>query len=198
MVKLLDFADRLNALERDPNPFALVTAAHLFTGRTRHDPEARFRFKRRLVRLLYRHGWERQRILDLFAVIDWMMRLPDALEQALWREIQTIEGERQMAYVTSIVRLAMQRGRQEGFKEGEAYGEALGEARGEARGQARGQARGRVEGQVEFLARLLIKRFGPLSGEIQARLAQATSDQLERWGERLLEAPTLESVFEEH
>jgi hypothetical protein len=38
-----------------------------------------------------------QRILDLFAVIDWMMRLPDPLEQALWNEVQTIEGERKMA-----------------------------------------------------------------------------------------------------
>jgi hypothetical protein len=66
--------------------------------------------KRRLVRLLYRQGWDRQRILALFAVIDWMMRLPDALEQALWNEIQTIEGERKMAYVTSVDRLAVQRG----------------------------------------------------------------------------------------
>jgi hypothetical protein len=43
------------------------------------------------VRWLYRHGWDRQRILDLFAVIDWMMWLPDALKPALWNEIQTIK-----------------------------------------------------------------------------------------------------------
>jgi hypothetical protein len=118
VVKLLDFADRLEALEADANPFALITAAHLYTARTRHDPQARYGFKRRLVRLLYRHGWDRQRILDLFAVIDWMMRLPDALEQALWNEIQTIEGERKMAYVTSVERLAIQRGQQEGEAKG--------------------------------------------------------------------------------
>ena len=38
-----------------------------------------------LVRLLYRRGWDRQRILDLFAVLDWMMRLPDVLERKLWQ-----------------------------------------------------------------------------------------------------------------
>jgi hypothetical protein len=174
VVKLLDFADRLEALEADANPFALITAAHLYTARTRHDPQARYGFKRRLVRLLYRHGWDRQRILDLFAVIDWMMRLPDPLEQALWNEIQTIEGERKMAYVTSVERLAVQRGLQQG------------------------EEKGRVEGQAELVARLLTKRFGPLSAETQARLAQATSDQLERWGERLLDADSLEGVFDDH
>jgi hypothetical protein len=125
-VKLLAFADRLEALEADANPFALVTAAHLYTARTRLDPEARFGFKRRLVRLLYRHGWARQRILDLFAVIDWMMRLPDALERRLWQEIQVIEGETKMAYVTSVERLAIQdgeaRGREEGRVEGREEG----------------------------------------------------------------------------
>jgi hypothetical protein len=178
VVKLLEFADRLATLARDPNPFALVTAAHLYTARTRHDPEARFRFKRRLVRLLYRHGWDRQRILDLFAVIDWMMRLPDALEQVLWSEIQTIEGERKMAYVTSVERLAIQRGLQEG--------------------EEKGRMEGRMEGQADLLTRQLTKRFGPLAPEIQARLTQATSDQLERWGERLLDAESLDGVFDDH
>jgi hypothetical protein len=182
VAKLLDYADRLKALETDANPFALITAAHLYTARTRHDPQARYGFKRRLVRLLYRHGWNRQRILDLFAVIDWMMRLPDALEQALWNEIQTIEGERKMAYVTSVERLANQRGQQEG----------------EARGRVEGRVEGRFEGRVEFLARLLTKRFGPLSSEIHARLTQATTEQLERWGERLLDAESLDGVFDDH
>jgi flagellar biosynthesis/type III secretory pathway protein FliH len=111
-----------------------------------------------------------------------MMRLPDALEQALWTEIQTIEGERKMAYVTSVERLAIQRGLQEG----------------EAKGRVEGEAKGRVEGQADLLARQLTKRFGTLSAEIQARLAQATSDQLERWGERLLDADSLDGVFDDH
>ena len=46
--------------------------------------------------------------------------------------------------------------------------------------------------------RLLTKRFGPLSADIHARLMQATTDQLERWGERLLDAESLEDVFDDH
>jgi flagellar biosynthesis/type III secretory pathway protein FliH len=115
---------------------------------------------------------------DAHARIDWMMRLPDALEQALWNEIQAIEGERKMAYVTSVERLAIQRGQQEG--------------------EAKGRAKGRVEGQAELVARLLTKHFGTLSAEIHARLGRVNSDQLERWGERLLDADSLDCVFDDH
>ncbi len=82
--------------------FAIVTAAHLHTRQTKNDPQKRYQAKRTLVRLLYTHGWDRQRILDLFAVLDWMMRLPDGLEQKLWQDIEQIEGETRMRYVTSV------------------------------------------------------------------------------------------------
>jgi len=176
--ELLDFDDRLGALETDPNPLALVTAAHLYTVRTRHDPAARFQFKRRLVGLLYGQGWDRQRILDLFAILDWMMRLPDALERRLWQEIRAIEEAGEMPYLTSIERLAIERGRQEGQREGRREGE--------------------VHGRAALLAIQLVKRFGPLSEAIQVRLGQATPEQLDHWGERLLEAATLDAVFEDH
>ena len=46
VVKLLEYAGRLEHLETDPNPFALVTAAHLRTRQTKNDPEARYQAKR--------------------------------------------------------------------------------------------------------------------------------------------------------
>jgi hypothetical protein len=52
-----------------------VTAAQLMTLRTRHDDLRRFAAKRQLVRLLYAQGWNRQRVIDLFAIIDWMLAL---------------------------------------------------------------------------------------------------------------------------
>ncbi len=36
--RLLDDANRTKSLLEDPNPFALVTAAHLFTRRPKGDP----------------------------------------------------------------------------------------------------------------------------------------------------------------
>jgi len=178
VVKLLDYADQDQNLEANPNPFALVTAAHLRTRQTKHNPEQRYQAKRTLVRLLYTHGWSRQRVLDLFSVLDWMMRLPDGLAQQLWRDIAQIEGETQMKYVTSVERLAIEQGMQQG--------------------EARGHAEGEAEGEAAVLTRQLNKRFGPLSPETAQRLQSATPEQLEVWTDRILDAPTLAAVFSEH
>ena len=78
--KLIDREGELATLPADPNPFALVTVAHLLTRRTRDAPYDRFQAKRRLVRLLYERNWSKTRILGFFAVLDWMMRLPEELE----------------------------------------------------------------------------------------------------------------------
>ena len=53
VVKLLDYASQTESRLEDPNPFALVTAAHLFTRRTKGDPEQRYAAKWRLAKLLY-------------------------------------------------------------------------------------------------------------------------------------------------
>ncbi|HNV90818.1 MAG TPA: cytosolic protein, partial [Thauera aminoaromatica] len=118
VAKLVDHAADEAALLCNPNPFALVTAAHLYTRRTRRSPIARFDAKRRLVRLLYERDWTRQRILDFFSVLDWMMRLPREFEQRLWQDIENIEGERKVKYVTSVERLAIERGLQKGMEQG--------------------------------------------------------------------------------
>jgi hypothetical protein len=99
ITKLLDHELRLEQLQEDANPFALVTAAHLLTRRTRGDAERRYEAKLRLIRLLYRQGWERQQVLDLFAVLDWMMRLPATLQQRLWQDVE--QWMRRNAWPTS-------------------------------------------------------------------------------------------------
>ena len=81
--RILDYANQTEALLEDANTFAPVTATHLFTRRTKDDPEQRYVAKWRLARRIYERHWDRQRIIDLFSVIDWLMRLPGELEQRL-------------------------------------------------------------------------------------------------------------------
>jgi hypothetical protein len=57
------------------------------------------------------------------------------------------------------------------------------------------ERRGRQKGQSQLLALQLTKRFGTLPEPIQARLAGATPSELQAWGEAVLDAPTLDSVF---
>ena len=44
-------------------------------------------------------------------------------------------------------------------------------------------------------SRLLIRRFGALPGWAEAKLAEAEPARLEAWGERVLDAVTLEEIF---
>lgn len=126
------------------------------------------------------------RILQFLAVLDWMMRLSEELELKLWHDIETIEGERNVKYVTSVERLAIERGIQQGMQQGM------------QKGLETGLAKGRAEGGSALLGRMLNRRFGPLPKSIIDRLAHATPDQLEIWADRVLEADKLDDVFAEN
>lgn len=69
--------------------------------------------------------------------------------------------------------------------------------RQEDRAEARkaGRQEGRKEGEALLLQRLLGKRFGPLPSAIVERIASASAAQIETWGERVLDAGSLDEVF---
>ena len=65
---LNDYRDRLAELAVSANPFAVVVQAHLHAQATARDPATRYQGKLELVKSLYRRGWARQDILELFRV----------------------------------------------------------------------------------------------------------------------------------
>ena len=54
------------------------------------------------------------------------------------------------------------------------------------------------QGQVELLIRQLTHRFGPLPDEVRPRLERATPAEIETLADRILEANSLEQVFEQN
>ena len=54
---------------------------------------------------------------------------------------------------------------------------------------------GMEKGQAKILRQQLIQKFGPLPQSAQQRLSSASSEQLEAWALNLLNASTLEAVF---
>ena len=117
IVKLLDYEERWNELETETNPFAVVVMAHLQTQRTQQQPTERYAAKLKLAKLLYRRGYSRQDVLELYRFIDWILTLPSELEQQFRVELAEFEAEVKMEYVTSNERLAMEEGKQEGVRE---------------------------------------------------------------------------------
>ena len=179
VAKLTDYAERVDELLALDNAFGLITAAHILTQQTRKQHQERYEAKLRLVRLLYQRQWDKQRVIDLFSVLDWLMQLPEWLNTQLWQELETIEESKKVQYITSVERIGI----------------AKGMATGMAKGVEKGRVEGRVEGQSRLLRRLLERRFGVLPSWATEQLANASEQQLEAWGEAILTAPTLEAVF---
>jgi hypothetical protein len=60
---------------------------------------------------------------------------------------------------------------------------------------ARGRKEGRKEGEGKALLRLLERRFGVLPESVTARVAQASTRDIERWLDRVLDAASLDDVL---
>ncbi|MEO5330572.1 MAG: DUF4351 domain-containing protein [Magnetococcus sp. YQC-5] len=116
-VKLLDYLDRLSDLEASDNPFAIVTMAHLTGKQTRNQPEKRFQEKLRITRSLYQRGFSRQKIIDLYRFIDWVLSLPTEADNRFWAELSNFEENQKMPYITSVERIGWQRGCHDGKAE---------------------------------------------------------------------------------
>lgn len=193
VVKLHDYAGDIDHLLTLDNPFALVTVAHLLTQKTKGNAHRRRIAKWRLTKLLYQRNWERERIINLYRVIDWIMFLPKELDVRLHQGILLFERRMTMTYMSSIERIGMEIGMKKGMEQGMEQGMA----QGMARGMVQGVAQGRREGLSEALAFMLAQRFGELDFAVNDRLAAADAKQLTAWTKNVLSAATLSEVFDE-
>ena len=68
-------------------------------------------------------------------------------------------------------------------------------AEGLVEGKAEGKAEGRVEGEATLLLRLLERKFRLLPESARQRIAAADAETLLVWGERVLDAKSLDEVW---
>lgn len=118
VVKLIDYQQQWSALEVSRNPFATVVMAHLKAQETRADRSRRLEWKLAITRRLYEQGYSREDVINLFGFIDWIMSLPEELEQEFWQEVIQYEEERRMPYITSVERIGIQKGIRQGLLKG--------------------------------------------------------------------------------
>ena len=60
---------------------------------------------------------------------------------------------------------------------------------------AQGRAEGEIKGRAALVIRLLVSRFGSLPQQVEARIADASVEQLDQIGDRLLTAQTLDEAL---
>ncbi|MBD2513272.1 cytosolic protein [Desmonostoc muscorum] len=122
IVKLLDYQQRQSELEASRNPLATVVMAHLAAVQTKSDRLQRKQQKLSLVRRLYQQGFEREDVLNLLAFVDWVLTLPQDLEREFLFEVEQLEAEQRMQYVTSFERSGIEKGKLEALLKGIALG----------------------------------------------------------------------------
>ena len=115
---------------------------------------------------------------DLVALVCYMLAEPNEVEAQVLREVlaEIVPGQEDR-----IMSIAAEQWKAEGI--------ALGEAKGLQQGLQQGQAR--------TLLRQLERRFGSVSESVRQRVSAADIDTLDQWLDRVLEAPTLDAVFDE-
>lgn len=99
-MKLLDY--EISTLTESNNPFAVIILAHLQTLATRGKVQEQFQAKLAIVRRLYERDYTGEQIRQLFRFIEWMMTLPEELQQDYKQELKKLEEERTMPFITSF------------------------------------------------------------------------------------------------
>jgi Domain of unknown function (DUF4351) len=66
-----------------------------------------------LVRCLYEKGLQQQDIRNLYRFIDWIIILPHALEEEFDQDLEKIQQEKTMPYITSYDRFQFKQGQRE-------------------------------------------------------------------------------------
>lgn len=173
VIKLLDWRERTSELAASTNPFAVIVEAHLAAQETTGAAEARRVSKLQVIRGLFARGYERERILELLRLIDWIIALPDEQERLLEQELAALEEEH-MPYVTSWERIA--------------------ERRGLEQGQIQGQAAGLLEGQRLVLRRLVHARFENLPEALERRIGNADQEELNRLTDQISAGASLDEL----
>jgi len=152
-----------------------LVMAHIQTKRTVGDPAGRKSWKWELVRRLYERGYAPEQIRGLFRLIDWMMSLPQGMEEAFRQELYEYEERRQMPLISRMERDALEQGIQQGLTQG----------------IQQGLMQGIQQEAVKFTLRQLQSKMGSLPEEVEAQIRSLSVERLEELGLALLEFQSL-------
>ena len=120
-------------------------------------------------------GYNRQRVIDLFRFVDWVLQLPEPQALAFWQELREMEEEKRMQYVTSVERIGMEQGLKKGLQQGMEHMQ---------------------QNQADMVLRVLSRRFGGVPSNLASRVRSVSSEQMLELLDLALAAGSLEEVAE--
>ena len=145
LAKIIDYIDYDFEKEYRKNPFSILMQAYLKTMETQGDNFKRYQWKKKFVATLYQLGFAHKTLYNLFRFIEWMMELPDELENKLYQEVNEMKGEQAMSFIIFPEKKWREEGVKEGLKQGIKQGIQKGIQKGIQEGELKGFIRGRQE-----------------------------------------------------
>ncbi len=116
IVKLIDYRERWKELEASTNPFAIAVMAYLKALEARGNEHEKYTWKKHFLLELYRRGLTREKILALYKFIDWIITVPENLENEIVEEVKAIE-EPTMPHITTAERIGIKKGLAQALEE---------------------------------------------------------------------------------
>lgn len=191
LIKLLDYEDRYEKFINSDNIIEIIIAIHLSTVKCQHQPQQTYTTKISLMRSLYRNGFDGTDIRNLYAFIDWCIKLPEPLAIQYTKEIFRLEEQLEVAYITTAERMGFKRGIQEGLQKGKQEGIQ----QGMQKGKQEGIQEGIEKGELLLLQRQLARKFGKISTHYCQQLQRSSAEELLKLADRILDAKNLDDVF---
>ena len=165
------------------NPFAIVLLAQLKCRATVPDT-TRLASKLQLTRLLLKWNYDAAVRVVLLEIMDALLTLPDTLDDRFVETLEQIEEPAMMQRLNSVERVMLRREKAASMEEGL------------QKGLQKGLQVGKLEGTALLLQTLLQRKFGSVPEWAAVRITEAGTETLQQWALNVLEADTLEKVFE--
>lgn len=118
VVKLIDYRDRWDELEKSDNPFAIVVQVFLKTLETQGNDQERYGWKKSFLLGLYDRGLSRKKVLAIYRFVDWIMSLPKEMDKAILNEVKKVEENKKMPYLSTAEQVGMRKGERLGLRHG--------------------------------------------------------------------------------
>lgn len=155
-VKLLQLDEtRLMEAARQGNPAALILLAFRKAMETESSAELRFEARKQLTQLMIELGYHEDEQAHIQRLMEWVLMLPEVLEQQVQELIEEYKRERGTTFVSRLERCAIEQGLQQGLQEG--FQQGLQRATDQIR---------------DALLQFVVRRFGSEAETLRADLAQ--------------------------
>jgi hypothetical protein len=164
VAKLLDYQGKEEELIKDKNVFSLLILAFLGAVEKGETIDKKILFKVSLIKELYKRGYDREKILQLYKFIDWIFVLPEDATERFHEEIKKYEEEKKMTYITTAERIGIKKGIEIGIQQGI--------EKGIQKGIQKGMQKGALLKAQEMLQNTLTIKFGDLPEDIKAQITQ--------------------------